>query len=137
MKKFVVDASFTLKSLLNEKKSVSIRFRKLFKEAESGKVKVLAPRFIFSEVANAIRYSTKDSEEALGTFNDFLVLPIEFIDLDEVDYRKTIEISYSQNTTVYDTSYHVLAKAHNATFLTCDYEYYKKAKVLGDIELVK
>ncbi|MDP3994932.1 MAG: type II toxin-antitoxin system VapC family toxin [bacterium] len=136
MKKYVVDASFVLKSLLKENKSVYFVFRRTFKKARLNKIKMFAPSFILSEVANAIRYSTKDTKEALSTFDDFLSLPINFIDLDGLDYKKVIEISYTQNTTVYDTSYHVLAKAQNAVFLTCDEEYYKKAKSLGDIELI-
>jgi len=136
MKKYVTDASFILKSLLEKKTTVLIKFRTVFKMESEGKIKVMAPRFLITEVANAIRYSTKDEKEAIMTFEDFLKLPINFIDITNLDYKKVIELSYAQNTTVYDTSYHVLAKAMNATFLTCDRDYHKKAKKLGDIELI-
>lgn len=137
MNKFVVDASFILKAILKENKSVYIKFKELFKKTKSNQVKILAPKSIIDEISNAIRYSTKDNSEAQSIFNDFLALPINFIELGEVDYKKTIEIAYLQNTTVYDTLYHVLSKIENAIFLTCDEKYYQKAKHLGDIELIK
>ncbi len=137
MKKYVVDASFIAKSILEEDESVLLRFRNIFKLVSKNKIKITAPFFLITEVANAIRYSTKDEKEAVLTFEDFLLLPIELTEVSLFSYKKIIELSYLQNTTVYDTSYHVLALEQNAIFLTCDGEYYKKAKELGNIELIK
>ena len=101
-----------------------------------GKVELLSQKLLTLEVANGFRFGTSEVSEALKYFNVFLKLPIKYFSPTETQQRKVIEVSYDLGTTVYDTSYHILAKAHNAIFLTCDEDYYKKAKDLGDINFL-
>ena len=136
MNVYVVDASIVLQTSLNESESVKIFFGKLLKDAEQDKIILISSKLLPIEVANGLRYGIKDKEELIDTFRDFLKTPIKTLVLTNVQKEKTLEIAFDLGTTVYDTSYHVLAKAHNAVFLTCDQEYYKRAKELGDIELI-
>jgi len=136
MKKYFVDAPVILKTALMESDSVSKRFGKILKEVKLGKVELLSQKLLTLEVANGFRFGTSEVSEALKYFNVFLKLPIKYFSPTETQQRKVIEVSYDLGTTVYDTSYHILAKAHNAIFLTCDEDYYKKAKDLGDINFL-
>ena len=136
MNVYVVDASIVLQTSLNESESVKIFFGKLLKDAEQDKIILISSKLLPIEVANGLRYGIKDKEELIDTFRDFLKTPIKTLVLTNVQKEKTLEIAFDLGTTVYDTSYHVLAKAHNAVLLTCDQEYYKRAKELGDIELI-
>lgn len=137
MKIYVIDASVILKVFLNESTSVIDEFSIILKKTQEKKISLLSSKMLNIEVANGLRFSVKDQVEAIKTFKDFLALPIKTFVITKLQNEKTIKLSYELGTTVYDTSYHVLAKAHNAIFLTCDEEYYKKAKALGDIELIR
>jgi len=137
MTSYLIDASVVLKSILNEDISISEKFEELLKKVASGKIQILSQKFLITEVANGIRYGEKDETAGLQYLKVFLELPIKYLTLSKNHYKTILETSYHIGTTVYDTSYHILAKSYGATFLTCDDEYYKKAKNFGDIELVK
>lgn len=136
MKKYLVDASVVLKSLLKENASVQQQFAKISTQVVIKSAELISVNFLDLEVLNGFRYSLKTEKECEEFFNEFVKLPIKKIALSKTQYIKTINIAYQNNTTVYDTSYHILAKARGATFLTCDEKYYKKAKELGNIELL-
>ncbi|KKQ42682.1 MAG: hypothetical protein US60_C0014G0003 [Microgenomates group bacterium GW2011_GWC1_37_8] len=137
MKSYLIDASIVLKSILNEDASVSEKFQELLKKVVSGKTQISSQKFLITEVANGIRYGEKDKTAGTQYLKVFLELPIKYLTLSKNLHKIILEASYDIGTTVYDTSYHILAKAQGAIFLTCDENYYKKAKDIGDIELVK
>lgn len=134
--KYVVDASVILSSLLEQEKGTHKKSEKILKLAELGKVELMSHSLLSLEVANGLRFKGKDSDIIKGLYKTFLELPINIIELTSSQCEETLSISYELGTTVYDTSYHILAKAYGATFLTSDREYFKKAKKLGDIELI-
>ena len=136
MTRYVIDASVVIKSLLNEDKVVEGKFRNLLEEVDSGKAELISSKFLVIEVGNGLRFGVKDPEKCLSVFSDFLKLPIKNRTLSKIQVKQSVKTSYELDTTVYDTSYHVLAKSLNATFLTCDNDYFQKAKSLGDIELI-
>ena len=136
MKTFVVDASVVLAYLLHEKVSVANKAAKLFKNAEQKKIIIVSTARFPWEVGNGLRFSTKDATYAREILNDFLTLPIETAFLNEAQLKVALEVAYEYGTTVYDASYHVLAIARNATFITADREYYDKAASLGHIALL-
>lgn len=136
MKYYLIDASVVLKSIFKESGSVAKRFEKVLEEASRMKAEVISSKFLIMEVTNGIRFSEKDRVVSEKYLEAFLELPIKYLTLSKEQYKKALEVSYELGTTVYDTSYHILSKAHNAIFLTCDEDYYLKAKNLGDIELV-
>ena len=136
MRRYFIDASVILKTILKESDSVARKVGSILKLASSGKTEILSQKLLAIEVANGFRYGTKEVSESLEYFKVFLKLPIKYVISTKTQLKKVIETSFELDTTVYDTSYHILAKAHNAVFLTCDEDYYKKAKVLGDVELL-
>lgn len=136
MNRYVVDASIVLVGLLESRESLVKKIKEIFLSAKKGKCVLISSSFLKIEVANGLRFNERDITKAGKLLNGFLDLPIKFISLNDVLYEQSLFKSYEFGTTVYDTSYHVLAKANGAIFLTCDEEYYKKAKSLGDIELL-
>lgn len=137
MKYFVVDASLILKTILKEDESVARKLRSVLEKVKHKKVELISVKLLKSEVANGIRFGEKKSELGLRYFEAIWDLPIKYMTLSKIQMKNCLRLSYDLDTTVYDTSYHVLAKVHNAVFLTCDEKYYEKAKGLGDIELIR
>src|SRR3990167_503138 len=137
MKKYVVDASVVLVGLLESRADLVEKVKNVFKSSAEVKVKLLSSQFLKIEVANGIRFNERNETKARKLFEGFFDLPIKFVELNESLYDQSLQTSYDLGTTVYDTSYHILAKTQNAIFLTCDEDYYKKAKSLGDIELIR
>ena len=135
MKKYVVDASLILKSLLGEDSGVAKKFAGLLKKVKVGEVEIFSHHLIVLEVANGLRFTLKDKDLALEIFETFLQLPFKIISLSNTQQVKTLGLSYDLGTTTYDTSYHVLAKSRGAVFVTSDGDYYKKAKQLNGVEL--
>ena len=136
MKTILIDASLVVTALLQENLKVENRFKSLLKSAQYKNILLISTKFLNLEVANALRFGIKDKEKCLNLINDFAKLPIKTFVLSKNQIYSAVETSYYLGTTVYDTSYHILAKTHGATFLTCDEEYYKKAKDLGDIDFL-
>ena len=136
MKKYVVDASIILTALLQSRREILEKIREYLSLLEDGKIEMMSTNFLRTEVANGLRFNMKDPLKAVELFDGFLDLPIIYHKLSASLYEEAIFKSFKYSTTVYDTLYHILALDQNATFLTCDSEYYKKAKNLGDIEFV-
>ncbi len=135
MKKYVIDASIVLKSLLSEDLTVAAKLEKILNEIKAGGAEILSHDLINIEVANGLRFTLKDKGVAIETYQKFLRLPLKIISLTKAQQEKTLDLSYDFHTTVYDTSYHILAKSHGAIFLTSDADYFKKAKTLKGVEL--
>lgn len=136
MKMYLIDASIVLKSILKEDNSVAKKIGVILEGAMEGSIEVISSKFLILEVANGIRFGEKDAISAKKYLEAFLKLPIKYLSCSREQYKKALEVSYNLGTTVYDTSYHILAKSRNAIFLTCDEDYFSKAKGLGGIELV-
>lgn len=136
MSKIVIDASVILGYLLQKNGKIVERTETLLKKFKKGEVEIHAPQLLFTEVANGLRFSLKDENSAASQFEKYAKLKINYPSFSEVQMKEIIKLSYKLRTTVYDTSYHFLAIMLNGTFLTCDKEYFVKAKHLGKIELV-
>lgn len=136
MKRIIIDASFVLRALLNPKSNIAEILRNFFKEQKIQKVKVYSTSFLPYEVANGLRFSLKDQKLAEEIFLKFNQLEIEYFNLNSQQIQTTLSLSYNFGTTVYDTSYHILAKLLEGEFYTCDKEYFMKAKSEGNIELI-
>jgi predicted nucleic acid-binding protein len=87
------------------------------------------------EVANGLRFGISDPTGAQPILAKFFEIPIHYFFLTPEQTSEIVSLSYGLSTTVYDTSYHFLARLLGATFITCDRAYYQKAKALGNIEL--
>ena len=78
----------------------------------------------------------KDASHAAEILNDFFYSSHRNYCAQQHTNKKALEIAYELGTTVYDASYHVLAIARNAIYITADKKYFDKAKQLGNIELI-
>ncbi len=136
MKIYVIDASILLCGLLNEKENIADKLQNLFKQVEKKHLQIYSSFLLPLEVANGLRYSITDKNLSQKTFTKFGALPIFYFSFKPEHVQKALDLSYDLKTSVYDTSYHVLAKLLQGTFLTCDKQYYLKAKDFGSTELL-
>lgn len=136
MNTYILDASVVVRYLLSSSEEVAKRLPLLLRGVKDSKFKLYSSFLLSLEVCNSLRFSLADKQKLETVLSKLFKLPIKYLKLTNAQLAEATSLSYDLGTTVYDTSYHILAKAHNAIFLTCDEDYYKKAKNLGDIELI-
>lgn len=136
MKLYVLDASVVLTYLLGRSSTVKNKLSKVLHQVKNGKVKLHSTYLLPLEIGNGLRYSLTEKSLANEVLQKFLNLPIEFFVFSPAHLTKILQLSYLFETSVYDTSYHFLAKLLKGVFLTCDAEYFKKAKKFGNIKLL-
>lgn len=136
MKKYVVDASIVISSLIVPSRKIAKRFNSILKENQKGKVEILSSDLLAIEVANGLRFSVKDQALAQEYFDRFAKLPIKIHYFKPGQMLEVLKLAYQLGTTVYDSSYHYLAKLFGGIFITADKKYFEKAKELGSVELV-
>ena len=135
MKHYVFDASFVLAFLLHENlKAVSLA-KKISHEVTRGQARVSSTNLLSLEVANALRFKLLESNEAAILYKKFSDLTISCQDFSTDQVLTIQQHAYQFNTTVYDTSYHFLAKFLDGIFVTCDADYFKRASAWGNIKL--
>jgi len=136
VKIIIVDVSVITGYLLGRDPAVVKPVSKLLKDQALGKIELHAPVLIDVEVANALRFSIKDKDLVLKSYSLYHNLNLRRFCFTVDQIKEALQISLETNTSVYDASYHRLAQILGGTFVTCDKEYFKKAKELGDIELL-
>ena len=136
MNTYLLDASVVVRYLLSSSEEVAKRLPLLLRGVRDSKFKLYSSFLLSLEVCNSLRFSLADKQKLETVLSKLFKLPIKYLKLTNAQLAEAASLSYDLGTTVYDTSYHILAKAHNAIFLTCDEDYYKKAKSLGEIELL-
>ena len=136
MNTYILDASVVVRYLLSSSEEVAKRLPLLLRGVKDSKFKLYSSFLLSLEVCNSLRFSLVDKQKLETVLSKLFKLPIKYLKLTNAQLSEAASLSYDLGTTVYDTSYHILAKAHNAIFLTCDEDYYKKAKDLGDIEFI-
>lgn len=137
MKIAVIDASFVLRALLSSESNATVVFKKIFKDQENKKIKIYSTSLMPLEIANGLRFSLKDRNLAEKIFSKFSLLNIEYFILNSQHIQNILSMSSDLDATVYDTSYHFLAKLLDGEFYTCDKEYFRKAEKEGNIILLK
>lgn len=137
MKYYIVDASFVVKALLSDKTSIIEQFENILMQQKRGEAKICSSFLLALEVANALRFSLKDEKMMEETFEKLSFLEIEYLNLNFPQITSALRLSHKLRTTVYDTSYHFLAKLLGGEFYTCDKEYFQKAEKEENIVLVK
>ena len=136
MKKYVLDASVYLNAILNQEEKAHKFTEEVFTEVIKKKAIIYAPNFILLEFANGLRFSLNNESLSILSLEKFSQLPIEFFSFKPSHIKEILTIAYRFKTTVYDSSYHFLAKILDGVFYTSDFQYFKKAKSLGNIMLV-
>mgnify|MGYP001212112675 CR=1 FL=1 len=92
--------------------------------------------FTFIEVLNSLRYELKDLQLVLNSIEKLNSLELKVLEVDQNILTAALKISLKVNDTIYDASYHALALIYDLTFVTFDERYYRKAKALGNIQLL-
>lgn len=136
MKTYVFDASVVLGFLLNESILLRRNIEKIVREVDLGKAAIFSSPLINLEVANGLRFRLVNKLEAVSGYERFLDLGLTVYTPDSKGVEQIILMAFEVNATVYDCFYHFVANELGGTFLTCDKEYFKKAKKLGGIEFV-
>ena len=137
MKKYILDASFILTSFASKAPEVRSRLKSILLDVKENKAQIYAPELIHFELGNGIRFSYQDSVDRQLVFESCIQLPMQLFHFENHHLQQILEQCAQTQTTYYDSSYHYLAILLNGVFLTCDQVYFKKAKNLGYIELVK
>lgn len=136
MTKYVVDASVIITALSQKNHTATKLLSKLLRLSKKDQASLHAPSFLDLEVANGIRFSNTDTKLAQEQLTRYFDLPITHPKLSEDVTRLSLHHSYQNQTTIYDTAYHILAISLDATFITCDRKYFQKAKHLKHIKLL-
>ncbi len=121
-KVWCLDSSVLIPYLTPEE--LSEQAEALVLEAISSSVKLVIPSFAWAEVGSVLRKKVRRKfltpEEAADCFEDFHLLPLEFID--QVDVRKrawVIAVEYDLST-VYDAAFLACSEYCEAQFWTAD-----------------
>lgn len=136
---YIVDASVILQSILQENCQTHewLAETLLRQEVEKTNQFLFSSTFLPLGVANGLRFSLKETSQLSKAIRRFNRLPIELIEVNQGLVKESLFKAKQLNTTVYDTSYHLLALKRDAVFVTADKQYFAKARGLGSIELLQ
>ena len=133
--KAVIDASVTIKWFVpdNGAEKDAEKAIQIFKEIQVSDVKPVQPVHWQAEVIAVLsRIKPKISKQSIQLM-DILEFPV--CDNLEV-YQLASEIAIKLNHHMFDTLYHAVALEQQATLITSDTKYYRKAKGQGNILLL-
>lgn len=136
MTRYIIDASVVLSALIEKNHKAATALKTIIAAAEKKQLEIYTPSFMLLEVANGVRFSLPNNVSALLIYERLLKLPITYFSFNQDHIKNILTLSYELKTTVYDTSYHHLARLLDGMFLTCDRAYYLKAKTIGNIKLI-
>ena len=132
---YIFDASVVLNYLLDENKEVGKEIKNIFRQEKNGKAQIYSVDLLPFEVGNVLKNKLSQDKNKI-IFELFKKQHIAYKSLTLDQMGEIISLSYQFDTTTYDTSYHYLAKILDGTFVTCDRNYFNKAKSWGNIKLV-
>ena len=137
MKKYVIDASITVKWFSTFGEDDLAKADKLLQDYVDGSCDFMAPTLIVYELANALRFNPNlkvgDIKRAI---KDFFELQITLEDPSQY-MNSAIGLAFTYSLTVYDAVYAALAQVTGIPLITADYQFYTKAKNLPFIEALK
>ena len=121
MTKYVIDASVVLKWFpFGDEKDV-ITARKWLMDLVKSKAQLIAPTFLLIEVSNILsRKKHLNAKTVIAVINKIKDLPITFIDINQTDLGKLIEIMTKYSLSAYDSIYVYLAVKNECKVLTVD-----------------
>lgn len=132
---FIIDASILIKWLLNEKEDL-FKALKIIQDFMSQKIDLIVPTHCYYEILNT--FGIKVPSKAITLYSQILMLQIPEQKLTLKNAFKALEIMRKiSKVSFYDASYHATAIENNGTFITADEKYYRKAKSLKHIILLK
>lgn len=136
----VIDANIFAKLFIDEKDSAQAKL--FFKSCIENKVSLFAPTLFTYEVLQIAAYYNHPIENALQMIEDYCAFNLELITLDKrhwIDIEKMVESGHKKSgfPSLYDSSYHILAKQSDCFFLTADKRHEAKTKQFGHIVLLQ
>jgi predicted nucleic acid-binding protein len=132
----VLDSSVALKWIFADEVGAghAVRIRD---DHISAKNEIAVPSLFFYEIANVLATKVKlapdDALEAFSLINDF---EFNVYELDNFEYLEAMTLAMKLRISVYDASYHVLARQLGCRFLTADRKFWEKVKGMGVAELL-
>jgi predicted nucleic acid-binding protein len=127
MQRLVVDASVVAKRFVNEENSdKAVRIRNKYID---GEISVMAPDIIIFEVLNALYYKRIFSEDELVEISEALdAYSFDLYPIEGEYSRKTVEVTFKNDITIYDAAYVTLAMIKNAIMISADEDLIKKLR---------
>jgi predicted nucleic acid-binding protein len=133
-KEYIVDASVVLTWLIGkDSKKEGLAFE--FLRDNTGRL--YSQSFIDMDVSNGLVISEYSNERIEKLYQLYRTVSIIILPTSDPHLTLARNIAREVNDTVYDSYYHALARLTGKTMITFDKRYYKKAKHLGNIELLK
>lgn len=125
-KTLVLDASVVVKWYSSEEGADrAMAIRDLFRHH---KVDIAVPQLLFYEFANALRFNKALSpSEKAEIIENLYALELTSVPPTDSQMRAASDIAHKLNATVYDSAYLALARELNATYVTADDEFVKRA----------
>jgi predicted nucleic acid-binding protein len=132
MKTFTIDASIIVKWIFPENKNESHISQALtiLKALQNNFIQVIQPCHWLAETASVVvRLEPAIAGQTIDILNA-MELPVrESVEI----YQTAALLAEKYNHHLFDTLYHAVALNHNATLITADAKYYRKAKQEGSI----
>lgn len=117
-----LDTSVWIPYLVPE--TYQLEARVIVEEALSLSIRLVAPAFAWAEVGSVLRKKTRmgviTTEEALGFFEDFCELPIDYIEDEAIRIRSWEIAEQYRLLTLYDAAFLACAEMTSAEFWTVD-----------------
>lgn len=135
----VIDSNVFAKQFIEEHDSHQAKA--FFKHCIQNKIPLLAPTIFTYEVLQIASYYQHPLEDALHRIENYTAFNLSILELQKsewLDVETMIASGHKKSgyPSVYDSSYHVLAKSRNCIFLTADKRHAAKTKQFGNIELL-
>ena len=115
----ILDASVVLKWFVEEKDSD--KARQIQNEYSAGRISIVVPDLLLSEVANALRFNRNftrhDIDDALSALSQ---MGIETMPIGYELVKSAVRLAYDNDITVYDAIYFALAGELLDDFITAD-----------------
>lgn len=133
---FVLDSSVIVKWFCQEENTeLALKFREGY---VNGYANIAFPDLVIYEIANALRYNQKITEEDVkNSVNSLIDLDIDIIVPTKKVTESAISLAFKYNITLYDAYFVALAKELGFEFVTADENFYNKIKELNFVKLLK
>lgn len=125
----VVDSSVIVKWLNTKNEANVEKADKVLKDAESGKIGLIAPELSKYEIGNALLNKNLKLSQALDALATSYSLPVTFVPETQDLALETYRMAQKEEITYYDASFTALAKQVGATLITDNPKH--QAKVEG------
>jgi predicted nucleic acid-binding protein len=116
----VVDSSVAYKWLSDVGEESVVEAREMLDSAESGAMLLAAPATLHVELANALRYSCLEPDDAVEIIDEFESFHVELFEPTTARLHAAAELAYLHNLSVYDALFLALAEELGCAFVTAD-----------------